>query len=955
MRGIQWGVMVQFYRRFVASAAAMAIAAIAFPGTIGAQPAPPAIATPADGGAAMLDGLIGRSWVSPEGKVASVTRSPDGRYRIKIADDVHHVNIGMPDAPTTKSSHFGTVLMESTFQAGPNGFVLTGDGRMPHQTLIIMTPDGGLRYMILGCQKCCSYYDFVGYWEFDDVARLQAGQKPSQFKRLIGRKWTANVEARLGMPVADAHTLVGVRGGGDVRMAAAAPAPRAAGPIQSPATSARTAASPPPTPGTLAASQSPAPPLDPKAMERKFGSLAALVGTFWRVGNDEAWDIGWDRPGEGILIRLRGLYGEYETYIAPTEDGKSLRYIRRSGDFGTVEEGTMPLPARGRFWFGVRPAERTNCAVRKEQLQCGSQLLDAQRRWQATNSFVATKSDVARNAALLAALPGSFPARPAGAYHPTLGVLAEMAGKHWTVVQKASDPVSPGIYNTQLFELFGKEGGTISLVTAAVEGIGPVVLEGSEKTTLKGSVAYPATENPGRRGSHWLAVGRGGQASLCGSLPGFSSTCRTWRLSRDGTLARVVEGSKVELWRVASPVPIEANNILTRLEGRYFRADDGGILSFAGTYMQFHSSRSEWEGARGCSLIVKTKEAKCTDESPAPLTVGPSSFTIGTSSYRLMDNVFVRRTSDGREKKWTEIPHVVAKLQWRDRETEKEYRLAVADNREYRRERQAAAERNAQQWGQLLGQISSGTLLPEYMKPTTPAQWAARLPSTGHAAVGDMGGASRTAAPRMTPQQQAQFDELERFKIREQLYRGERPTTFAEDAIAKTEGQNRQAAAAPSSQGGDARRQADGGRAGGGERREARESYMYCWAVREALVLKPGGRNDRRGDVVDADGSIRIRYVSQFGKMNDADLASGENWIMVMNRMEREFLSVAPPLSPAPQLHITNAGSGGCRMGSTWDEMSRMYETDNAGWLRSNRTAPRHDVRVEPVMWAPSK
>ncbi len=80
----------------------------------------------------------------------------------------------------------------------------------------------------------------------------------------------------------------------------------------------------------------------------------------------------------------------------------------------------------------------------------------------------------------------------------------------------------------------------------------------------------------------------------------------------------------------------------------------------------------------------------------------------------------------------------------------------------------------------------------EVLRPTTPQEWAARLgvpmaSSTGSVA-SDMGGVRYTPAPRMTPEQQARADELERFKMREQIYRGERPTTIVEDAQARIAG-----------------------------------------------------------------------------------------------------------------------------------------------------------------------
>ncbi|MES2754983.1 MAG: hypothetical protein V4659_09995 [Pseudomonadota bacterium] len=82
--------------------------------------------------------------------------------------------------------------------------------------------------------------------------------------------------------------------------------------------------------------------------------------------------------------------------------------------------------------------------------------------------------------------------------------------------------------------------------------------------------------------------------------------------------------------------------------------------------------------------------------------------------------------------------------------------------------------------------VAAATQSSNAWKPSTPSDWASRINTPG------MGTSTYVSAPRMNAQQQAQADELERFKMAEQRRLGERPTTFGQDAYVKTQAQNRQ-------------------------------------------------------------------------------------------------------------------------------------------------------------------
>ncbi|WP_157073573.1 hypothetical protein [Sphingomonas soli] len=102
-----------------------------------------------------------------------------------------------------------------------------------------------------------------------------------------------------------------------------------------------------------------------------------------------------------------------------------------------------------------------------------------------------------------------------------------------------------------------------------------------------------------------------------------------------------------------------------------------------------------------------------------------------------------------------------------------------------------------------------------------------------------MGGSYFVAAPRMTPEEQRRFNDLEAFKMREQQARGEVPTTFASDAYARSDADAARIAAdnrrrADEARGRDAQRPAPGVRDNTAQNERIAEENRKAEAARKA-------------------------------------------------------------------------------------------------------------------------
>lgn len=175
------------------------------------------------------------------------------------------------------------------------------------------------------------------------------------------------------------------------------------------------------------------------------------------------------------------------------------------------------------------------------------------------------------------------------------------------------------------------------------------------------------------------------------------------------------------------------------------------------------------------------------------------------------------------------------------------------------------------------------------------------LASASRGGGGDMGGISRTEAPRMTPQQQAQFDELERIKMREQIARGERPTTIAEDAQARLAGQNSRTGQGGESPGAGSsgaraasRTQVDGRKPS--EKAEQRMTYVVCTGSQRATVFRSGKDQAGNREVLRF---MFVHYISRIGKIS-AEPGYGD----ALNRLSSEFRNQLPSIE-APDRYVS--------------------------------------------------
>ena len=206
--------------------------------------------------------------------------------------------------------------------------------------------------------------------------------------------------------------------------------------------------------------------------------------------------------------------------------------------------------------------------------------------------------------------------------------------------------------------------------------------------------------------------------------------------------------------------------------------------------------------------------------------------------------------------------------------------------------------------------------------------------STPRGGMGGMGGISRTEAPRMTPQQQAQFDELERIKMREQTARGERPTTIAEDAQARMAG--------PTSTAGQRRDQSGSGSASTVP--ENRITYVACVGSQRATVFRPGKDQSGNQEVLRF---MFVHYTSRIGK-----ISSKPGYGETLGRLSDQFRSQLPSIE-APDRYVSSRG-GYCFEDPSYDQIVMDIEENKRVWERDlGGKSSRDLISYENVYWTP--
>lgn len=525
--------------------------------------------------------------------------------------------------------------------------------------------------------------------------------------------------------------------------------------------------------------------LDPKAMERKFGTLASLIGTTWANGQEEVIDIKWDKPGEGILILRRGLYGTTETYVVPEAGGKSLRYVRLNMAFGDQLTANVPMPRTGQFFLRGTPGFREQCQQTKASVAC-TKLVPQGKAWVSDPAFVS----LAEQAILLRPIQASaaapildrigttqFPDRPEGSYDPSVGMIGNAIGQQWYVNHNQVNGFPSSGLATYEFAKIGQDsflvapnpaGSTMHSVSDSVFAFR--INENGQffrsAMIYNGKAMVPRTTT--------ISVREGGVAMICDMRSG-DSYCIEVRSSPDSKniIQRYLRASgssrSNHTFQFTNAPPKISSNLQSKfsvLSGKSFISSNGNL--------EFLSETMTDSDNRVITSITFDKygtflNANIVEDRFEISKDGALSYKNDAESLREISRFRLFYTLSEAEKF----------------EREQSDRNLAAWSKEYkRRERQefwAGVSRNVAAMTQSHGFYSNVDVL----RPAMPVDWIASIPSPGAWAAGDMG-TFYTAAPQMTPQQRAEWDELERIKIRDQLYRGEDPTTFAEDAIAKT-------------------------------------------------------------------------------------------------------------------------------------------------------------------------
>lgn len=506
---------------------------------------------------------------------------------------------------------------------------------------------------------------------------------------------------------------------------------------------------------------------------KRWGALAGLIGSVWKT-KFEVYTIDWDRPGEAIRIGVDGLFGKEERLIVADADGKSLRYVRSKPATGLRDDQRVVVE-RGKFALLATATSVTVCTP----VSKGAALSCTDRRKirekQPEPVWTLSRTDAAGGLAFLAALPGRFPGRPAGRFDPQFGVLAEMADRRWTEDSKPT----PGSY-PELFE-FGRTAQGPALI-ARIRGQFSIArvayLQASGSGPLAGTFYAGTVDSPNAMSSVRLLVDNEGSASICSS-PG----CDQWRMSRDGKLALRLRSENGEwtptIFRPIPPYVATRVVLFDDLHNKTFLAPSGRTLSFTASPGSFIITKSWARGERQSTTCYTTGDgrlADCVSSSGStrkglPFLRNETGFALDGANYAVRGKNLVMRTDGSAEETiFNQSSTGLVELEWHSDEDRRdqirlrrENRIQTAERARREREMVGAIMGAAQAiGGALAGNPASSGYTPSYRGGSS----GISQPS-GYSG---MGTSSYTPMPPASSAYLQQQDELERFKIREQLY-----------------------------------------------------------------------------------------------------------------------------------------------------------------------------------------
>ncbi|RYD67260.1 MAG: PDZ domain-containing protein [Sphingomonadales bacterium] len=721
---------------------------------------------------------------------------------------------------------------------------------------------------------------------------------------------------------------------------------------------------------------------DAKLMAKQWGALATLDNTLWAEGQDQVMDYAWTEPGQRMRITTRGLWGRRIVTVTPGGNPKLLTAQVSYPDTGDSAEGTLAPSASG--YMLIAGGARETCTKSRTGLTCviDAQLSGGKFTFDASHAFRST--DLTTAQALLANLTDVFPLRPAGKYDPVGGMFvggdriyrfsdgSQIVVNHW---RNASG------YTGLSYGLLGPDGDYrdyrdyYRMVEYAnpPESLRAVVFAGTTKHTILTGISRPARILRGGRfmlerddGTLWIVA-----------LSSDKQTLMSQSAKRQGAGWTVTATSYAH----APVTPPEAKDwgVIGTLGNRIWRGPR--LLHGFEWIGRNRMLRRSWvTGYQRVPYVssycvierISAVRYECKGQGPNGAFTdvyevsAPDTFDLGGLRYKSYarsaarpDGFSVTRVKDGLG---SDI-YLTGDSNWASIAAEGRSGYDARRSKELmaqRRQERIDEEREAAMWRGAIAAVfgSSAGNVPNPLFQPSPSYGSGGV--TGSAGQPGMGGSYSRSLPPATQAQRFQQDELERYRIRQKLYDGIDRPSVEEAARAKTDAQSRQIAGADAQR---ARQQAtdDASEEPSSTTAQApapkpqpRTQYIYCWAVRGAMVLKPGGRKDRTTDIVDYDYAVRTRYMSQFGKTSDAALARGEVWATVLDRLGAAFTSALPPVTRT-DWYVAEKPAGRCKIGTSYQEMSDMFNSDRDIWLRNAKTSrnPRDVLSVENVNWVP--
>lgn len=505
--------------------------------------------------------------------------------------------------------------------------------------------------------------------------------------------------------------------------------------------------------------------IDAKEVAKRFGALASLVGSSWQIGTDEIVQIKWDRPGEVISIKRFGLFGPTETLVAPGATPNTLRYIRINQSFGDTLDSTAPVQKDGRFYIRATPKFRENCQKSGLSIIC-SRLVPSVKNWVSDVNIVSS----AEKSVLLSPIDESiipaflsrigsyiFPDRPEGTYNPALGMIEFASGREW-FPQMPADQTDP---NNPMFDLsfeVATVNGKISMSSFDPGRIGsrPILFQQGSDGVLRSRIVSSWDDSLFYR-DITLVIREGGVAIMCDAASGNPrdtqrKECSEIRVSADGNklLQRyLLDGATSLTFVPAVTIRSYQNNKLNigLLEGKAFEGMDG--LQYYFSSLKFaRNNRADRD------LVIYVN--------------GKYSHSKIIDRISLINENEITLNDGGKLHRVPSIKFFAHQHFSRIAEVERTHAIVQRNDQ---RDREAF-------WSGLANDITAVSRSNRYQSNA----WTGSPVITGPAttstnAQAGMGGVFFRAPTPMTPKQRAEWEELERIKIREQLYRGQAPTS----------------------------------------------------------------------------------------------------------------------------------------------------------------------------------